>query len=152
MDLLESISSLPEESFSSGDLIIREGEDPEKLYFLKSGRFEVIREEVRIALIKTPGSVIGEMSLLLETTATATVRAVEDSVFFVADNPLEFLSSHPRANLLVSRLLAHRLNAASQYLVDVREQLEGCSDHVGMVDGVLDAILHRDLKRKVSGA
>ena len=109
-----------------------------------------MREEIRVSLIKTPGSVLGELSLLLDIDATATVKALEDATLFVSENPLEYLKSHPELHLHVSKALAYRLNAATRYLVDVKEQLKGCSDHVGMVDGVLDAIIHKDLKKKIA--
>lgn len=130
--------------------MIAEGAPPGKLYFLKSGRVEVVRNGTRVALIKTPGSVLGEISVFLEVAATATVAALEQAVFHVADDPIEFLTAHPDVGIHVSKTLAYRLDAATRYLVDVKEQLAGCSDHVGMVDGVLDAIVHRDLKKKVS--
>ena len=71
-------------------------------------------------------------------------------MFNVAEDPEAYLADHPEVNLHVSKILAIRLEAAAQYLVDVKEQLQGVSDHVGMVDGVLDAILHRDLKKKMA--
>jgi len=141
------IDALPGVSYPAGATILASGDPPGRLFFLRSGRIEVVRDGMRLALVKTPGSVIGEMSLLLGTPATADVIALEDTVMRVAEEPLAFLSGNPGVALHVARLLAMRLNAASQYLVDVREQLRECSDHVGLVDGVLDAILHRDLKR-----
>lgn len=149
VSVIESISTLPEVSFAAGDTVITEGEELRKIYFLKSGRVEVLRDGMRISLIKTPGSVLGEISVLLESKATADVVATEDCVFHVAEDPRQFLRDHPEVNFHVSHLLASRLTAATQYLVDVREQLRDCSDHVGMVDGVLDTILHRDLKKRV---
>jgi CRP-like cAMP-binding protein len=150
MQPLEGVSSLPTQVFSPGDVVIHEGKPQETLLFLKSGRVEVVRDGTRIALVKTPGSVLGEISLLLGSEATADVIAVEESEFFVAGEPIAFLMAHPGVNFHVAKTLAHRLDAASRYLVDVKEQLADCSDHVGIVDGVLDAIVHRDLKRKLT--
>ncbi|MEM6822296.1 MAG: cyclic nucleotide-binding domain-containing protein [Verrucomicrobiota bacterium] len=146
---LEWLTDLPIRSFHEGERIISEGTRSETLLFLKKGRVEVVREMTRVAVIRTQGSVIGELSILLNRPTTAEVFALEDTEFFVAEDPLDFLRKNPEVNLQVSRTLAYRLNAASEYLVDVKDQLNGCSDHVGMVDGVLGAILHRDLKRKV---
>tara|TARA_R110002096_G_scaffold419294_3_gene623879 strand:+ start:2174 stop:2629 length:456 start_codon:yes stop_codon:yes gene_type:complete len=147
---LDSIATLPEISFAIGEEVIKHGQRLENLYFLKSGRVEVVRDDIRLSLVKTPGSAFGEISLLLNAPATATVVPLEDSVFYVAEKPLEFLAAHPEVNLHVSKILALRLEAATEYLVDAKEQLQECSDHVGMVDGVLDAILHRDLKKRLS--
>ena len=99
--------------------MIAEGAPPGKLYFLKSGRVEVVRNGTRVALIKTPGSVLGEISVFLEVAATATVAALEQAVFHVADDPIEFLTAHPDVGIHVSKTLAYRLDAATRYLVDV---------------------------------
>lgn len=148
MKLHPDIANLPEFTYQPGEEIITEGGHPDRLFFLKEGRVEILREGIRVAVLRTPGSVVGEISLLLETPATATVRALEESVFHVAADPLTFLEEHPKVILLVSRRMAYRLDAASKYLADVKEQLRDCSDHVGMVDGVIDHIMHRDLKKK----
>lgn len=150
VNLPNSITSLPETAVPAESTIIAEGTAPERIYFLKSGKIEVRRDETRLSIIKTPGSVVGEMAFLLNANATASVITLTDCVFHVAEDPYAFLDEHPRACLKLARLLAHRLDAASQYLVDVKSQLTDCSDHVGMVDGVLDSILHRDLKSKVA--
>ena len=147
---LDSFSLLPEASFSAGDEIITFNTQPKKLFFLKSGRVEVVRDGIRLALVKTPGSAFGEISLLMDAPTTASVVALEDCAFNIAEDPEAYLADHPEVNLHVSKILAIRLEAATQYLVDVKEQLQGVSDHVGMVDGVLDAILHRDLKKKMA--
>jgi hypothetical protein len=45
-------------------------------------------------------------------------------------------------------LLARRLDALNKYLVDVKQQFEG-HDHIGMVDEVLDTLLHRQPRNRV---
>lgn len=146
---LEWIADLPLASYATGEEVITEGQSPGKIYFLKNGRVEVVRNGTRVALIKTPGSVLGEISVLLNIPATASVIALEETELRVADYPLDFLKENPEVHIHVSKALAYRLDAATKYLVDVKEQLQDCSDHVGLVDGVLDAIVHRDLKNKV---
>ncbi|MCB1231663.1 MAG: cyclic nucleotide-binding domain-containing protein [Verrucomicrobiae bacterium] len=150
MSLEAAILELPVVNVPAGDALIAEGERLDRIYFLKSGRIEVSREGIRLSIIKTPGSVVGEISVLLDTPSTATVVALDEVEVFRCDDPMDFLRGHPEVSLHVSSLLAQRLAAATQYLVDVKEQLKDCSDHVGMVDGVLDSILHRDLKKKIS--
>lgn len=149
MSVEESIRSLPVVSVPEGANIIVEGVQLDRIYFLKAGRLEVIRDEIRVNLIKTPGSVLGEISVLLNQPSTATVKALDEAELFECVNPFEFLKQHPEVTLHMSSLLASRLASATQYLVDVKEQLKDCSDHVGMVDGVLDSILYRDLKKKL---
>ena len=92
-----------------------------------------------------PGVIFGEMSVLLRTPHTATVRAVTGSAFAVVAQPREFLENSPRACLYVAELLAGRLDALTRYLADVKRQYEG-HDHLGMVDRVLETLLHRPRK------
>lgn len=146
---LEWIDGLPEKSYVAGEKLILEGSDHHCLYFLKSGKVEIVRDGHRITRIKTPGSVLGEMSVLLKRPATADVVATENVTCFQAENPMDFLRAHPEIAVQVCVALAYRVDAATQYLLDVKEQMRECSDHVGMVNGVLDAIVHRDLKKKL---
>lgn len=145
----DSISSLPVIEKPAGTEIILEGEKLDRIYFLKSGHLEVTRDGIRVNLIKTPGSVLGEISILLDQASTATVLALDEVELYECTEPFVFLKEHPEVTLHMSSLLASRLALATQYLVDVKDQLKDCSDHVGMVDGVLDSIMHRDLKKKI---
>jgi CRP/FNR family transcriptional regulator, cyclic AMP receptor protein len=70
------------------------------------------------------------------------VRALKPSSFAIIEDPQQFLSSSAEASLHVARLLAKRLDALNKYLVDVKAQYEG-HDHIGMVDEVLGALMHR---------
>ncbi len=45
-------------------------------------------------------------------------------------------------------MLARRLDSLNKYLVDVKHQFEG-HDHIGMVDKVLEALLHRQPRERV---
>ncbi len=150
MSLEAAITRLPIVTVPAGEALITEGERLDRIFFLKSGRIEITRDAIRLSLIQTPGAVLGEVSVLLGVPSTATVTALDEVEAYRCDDAITFLRSHPDVSLHVSQLLAHRLAAATLYLVDVKEQLQGCSDHVGMVDGVLDSILHRDLKKKIS--
>ncbi|MEM9016447.1 MAG: cyclic nucleotide-binding domain-containing protein [Verrucomicrobiota bacterium] len=147
MSIAEAIQTLPVVSLRAGTNLITEGEKLDRIHFLRSGTIEITREGIPISTIRTPGSVLGEVSVLMQAESTATVTTLEDSTFHLAEDPVAFLTAYPEVTLHVSKLLATRLAAATNYLVDVKEQLKGCSDHVALVDGVLDSILHRDLKK-----
>jgi len=95
---------------------------------------------VPFARIDTPGAVFGEMSVVLDRVATATVRAGSDVEVYAIAEPLDFLRDQPGAALAVLRLTAARLDGLTQYLVDVKSQYADRDDHLGMVDGILDAL------------
>jgi CRP-like cAMP-binding protein len=134
--------------FAEGATVLREGQQTGRLYFLIEGRVEVLKSDVRVAVASEPGAVFGEMAMILGGPHTATVRALEPCSFYLVDNPSEFLGSSPVACLHVCQLLARRIDALNKYLVDVKHQYEG-HDHLGMVDGILEALLHRPARQVV---
>ena len=73
-------------------------------------------------------------------------RAMEPAVLSVIGEPREFLIRHPEAGLYVAELLARRLDSLNKYLIDVKRQYEG-HDHIGMVDEVLETLMHRPRSR-----
>ena len=56
--------------------------------------------------------------------------------------PAAYLGAHPEITLWLSQLLAQRLHGVTSYLVDLKAQFEDRSDHLGMVDDVLETLLH----------
>jgi len=140
--ILESLKGHELRRFESGQFVIQQGEQTEILYFLIEGAVEVLKDDVRIATAAQPGLVFGEMAVLLGVPHTASVRAVKPSAFYIVAQPREFLKTSPALCLHVSELLARRLDALNKYLVNVKHQFEG-HDHIGMVDEVLEALLHR---------
>jgi CRP-like cAMP-binding protein len=102
----------------------------------------VERDGIPFARIDTPGAVFGEMAAVLGQTATATARVSEISTFRVADDPIAFLSDRPGAALEVLRLAATRLDGLTRYLSDVKRQYADLAGHLGMVDDVLNVLVH----------
>jgi CRP-like cAMP-binding protein len=97
------------------DLIVQGGEAGQ-LYVLRSGKVDVFRDGSHITTIATPGSVIGEMGVLLGVPHTATVKAVTEAEFFVIDNALDVLAAKPELLLQIARLLARRVDATTALL------------------------------------
>jgi CRP-like cAMP-binding protein len=133
---------LPERTFGAGEIIIAEGTRAGMLFVLAEGTVEVVKGDYVINAFSEPGAVFGEISVLLDTVHSATVRTTAPSRFFLVTDPLEFLRSTPDVALGVARLLAKRLYAMTTYLVDLKQQFEHHTDHFGMVDEVLDALSH----------
>ena len=146
--LFEILSTLPRRDFAAGETIIAEDSTTGMLFFLIKGEVEVSKGEVPLASTSEPGSVFGEMSALLGTSHRASVRAVAPSSFYVVEDGRGFLQNHPVISMHVSELLARRLDALNKYLVDVRQQFEG-HDHLGMIDEVLEVLMHRQRRPPV---
>ena len=99
-----------------GMTLIEQGGKTGQLYVLKEGQHEVLRDGKRVSTIKTPGAVVGEMSVLLDVPQSATVRAITEVEYFVIDNAIDILNSHPDWLLQIARLLAQRVNATTALL------------------------------------
>lgn len=141
-DLLPFVADLPSENVRAGEVLITEGSPAGRLLVLVSGSVVIEHDGVPFARIDSPGAVFGEMSAVLDRPATATVRAVEDVVLHVVDDPLAFLSDRPGAALAVLRTTASRLDGMTHYLVDVKRQFADQAGHLGLVDQILDVLVH----------
>jgi CRP-like cAMP-binding protein len=146
--ILELLRGHEVRRFDCGEVIVRQGEATGHLFFLIEGAVEVLKDNVLVATTSEPGVVFGEMAALLGGNHTATVRAARPCAFYLVENPREFLKSTPLVCLHVGELLARRLDALNKYLVDVKHQFEG-HDHIGMVDEVLEALLHRQPRTRI---
>jgi len=132
----------PKRDFPAGSVLLKEGETTGRLYVLTSGTIEVARGDTTITITSEPGAVFGEMSALLGRPHSADVRAVTPVTAYEIAGAVAALESHPEIAHGVARLLAHRLHAATTYLVDIKRQFEGKADHFGMIDEVLDSLVH----------
>jgi CRP-like cAMP-binding protein len=121
--------------------LLAEGQKTGRVYILAEGRIEVLRGDTQITVLDEPGSLVGEMSLLLDIPHTATARALGNIRVYAIENASAFFSSRPDLSWLVARLLANRLNAATTYLVDLKRQFANHNDHLAMVGEVLETLM-----------
>ena len=141
-DILEYCVGGAKRSFSAGAEIIHEGGRTGHLYVLIEGRLEVIKGDAVVATLAEPGAVLGEMSVLLDTPHTATVRAAADSTIYEIDDAQAFLRKQPAVAILIARMLAQRLNVANTYLADLKRQYAGHGTHLAMVGEVLQSMIN----------
>jgi CRP/FNR family cyclic AMP-dependent transcriptional regulator len=141
-NILPLCAGLPERAVAAGETILSEGERSGALYVLIDGSVEVLKAEMQVNTVSDPGAIFGEMSVLLDAPHVATVKTLVPSRFYVSDDAAGFMRSDPALSLAVSKLLARRLNAVITYLADLKRQFEGQDDHLGMVDEVLETLVH----------
>jgi CRP/FNR family cyclic AMP-dependent transcriptional regulator len=139
-DLLALSADLELVSVEAGHELISQGTTSPPIYVLVEGSIVVERDGNPFANVDHPGALFGEMSTVMGTPATATVRAKAASTLRIATDAHAFLA-RPGVALAVLRLTATRLDAMTRYLSDVRTQFEHSADHLGMVDGVLESLL-----------
>jgi hypothetical protein len=101
----KSLAMLPVSRYEPGEMVIAAGTTTGKLLLLRQGLVEVVRDGTQIARISEPGSIFGELAILLDKPHTADVRAVERSEFHVAD-AAALLATDPAATLYIAAILS----------------------------------------------
>lgn len=147
--LLDLLQHQPLCHFDAGETLIPEGASTGLIYFLVEGVVEVTKGGVAVTRTNEPGAVFGDLSALLGIPHTAEVRTLETSHFRVVEDPVALLESSPAISLHLCRLLARRLDGVNRYLVDLKQQFEG-HDHLGMVDGMIDLLMHRHPRERIA--
>ncbi len=144
--ILNYCQNLPKRTFSPGEVLLLEKEKQCVLYILDSGEIEVLKGDIQVATTSEPGAVFGEMSVLLDIPHTATVRALAPSDVYVVEHASEFLQSQTDIAYQLAKLLSQRLYNVTTYLADLKRQFEDRSDHLGMVDEVLETLVHQQVE------
>ena len=119
----KSFASLPVSTFAPGELVLTAGSATGQLFILRQGVVEVLRDGLQVATISEPGAVFGELAVILDRPHTADVRAVEQSEFHVA-KASSLLTENVAALLYVSAVLAQRLDAANEVIVEIKRDLD----------------------------
>jgi CRP/FNR family transcriptional regulator, cyclic AMP receptor protein len=141
-EILDYCTGRNQREVPAGTLVIREGGKTGHLFVLLEGRLEVVKGDSVVAVLTEPGAVLGEMSVLLDQPHTATVRAAGDSVVYEFDDAASLLRDQPAVALLLARLLAQRLNVATNYLADLMHQYAGHGTHLSMVGEILQSMIN----------
>ncbi len=137
-ELLALSEGLPLREVEPGEVLVREGERSGVLFVLERGALTVARAGVTVAVISAPGSLVGEVAVLVGGDHSATVTATIPSAVRVAEDGEAFLRSSPEVLLVVAREVAQRLQGLVGYVVELKIQQ---SDGPGLE--VMDEILAR---------
>jgi CRP-like cAMP-binding protein len=123
-----------------GETLITEGDAVVSLYELRSGALEILRGATMVRVVAEPGALLGEVSLLLDQPASASVRARTEAVVVEVENARERLATDPDFTVALARLLARRLDTLTVYLADLRRQYADHEGGLGMIDEVLASL------------
>lgn len=150
--ILSFCQGLPEKTFGPGEVLLAEGERAGILYILIEGEVEVLKGDFQISTVSEPGAIFGDLSVLLDIPHTATVKALSLSRTHAVERASEFLQSHTDIAYQLARLLAQRLHGITTYLVDLKSQFEDQESHLGMVDEVLETLIHQQAEECTPGS
>jgi len=110
----ELVRSFAPKEFKKGEVIIKEQDEGDKMYFVRSGEVEVSTEKDGgvISLAKLgPGDFFGEVSVITEKPRTASVTALTDvNLVEVARNDIqEEIRTHPEILEILNRYISMRV-------------------------------------------
>ena len=140
-DVLAMCSQLPEMRVAKGESLIEETVRTDRLYVLKCGAFEVVRNGVRVVLVSEPGAFLGEISAVLGSAPTASVVATQDSTVHVVEDASASVQRRPELTYAIAQVLARRLSGVTAYLVDIKRQYADSSTHLALMDQVLGSLI-----------
>jgi CRP/FNR family cyclic AMP-dependent transcriptional regulator len=150
--ILGFCDGLPEHTAAAGEVLLQEGNSTGRIYILAEGAIEIVKGPFQVHETEEPGAVFGEISALLGIPHTATVKARTPCRLFVVDGGEAFLRAHHDISTHLAKLLAQRLYSVTTYLADLKSQFEDRKDHLGMVDEVLETLLHQQDEAFVPGS
>jgi CRP/FNR family transcriptional regulator, cyclic AMP receptor protein len=150
--VLSLCQGLPEKAFQRGDILMTEGGRDKLIYVLIEGGVDIYKRDILVSSQFEPGAIYGELAVLLDVPHTATVKAATNSRAYVVEEANDFLRSHPDMSFQLASLLARKLNSITSYLADLKHQFEDRDDHLGMVDEVLESLLHEQVEELEPGS
>ena len=96
--------------YSAGSTLVREGEEYRKMFVLLEGKCTVHKHGVEIASFNEKGVCFGEMSMILNVTRTATVKADTDVKVYEFEIDLStMLEEYPEMTRIILQTLAMRV-------------------------------------------
>ena len=118
MNLLEVFKDSEDvEEFPAGSVIIKEGDDGNRMYIVIKGKVDISLKNKNIGSV-LPGEILGEMALLNSDVRSATATALTDCQLALIDQAsFQLLLKHvPDFALHIVNVLATRLQGAYQVI------------------------------------
>ena len=106
--LLESLG-VPFLKLNPNHVLIEEGDSSNDVYILKKGQLQVTQNFSDIVTLDTPGTAVGEVSALLGSLRSASVKTLVTSELFVIEDFNKTLSTSPELSLLTLKAMAENL-------------------------------------------
>ena len=103
------------EQFTEGGMVVEKGQLGNRIYFIFEGKVEVqipdIHGEVRSRIMLKKGEVVGEISLLINSTYSADIIALTDTTAFYLDQERfkDLIEKHPDFAEVMTQLMTSRM-------------------------------------------
>jgi CRP-like cAMP-binding protein len=137
--LLSLASSQPSRTLEPNETLILQGGPGGDLFVLEDGKLAVERDGVPVTTISAANALVGEMSVLLGTPNSATVRAVDYATVRVIRDARKLLLQDAELSLRLASLVAGRLDSTTALLVELAKEHPGKAEQ-GLLARILAAV------------
>jgi anti-sigma regulatory factor (Ser/Thr protein kinase) len=98
-----------------GEIVIKEGEPSDNLYYISSGKYSVFHNQKQVGSLSPQDIFMGEMSFLLSQKRSASIRADTQGklIFLPRRNFISVIREYPHYGIFLSKLLAKRLSRSN---------------------------------------
>ena len=106
-----------------GDIVIKEGDPGNYLYYISSGTYEVLYNEKPVGSLSSQDIFMGEMSFLLNQRRSATIRATSTGklILLTKKTLINAIREYPHYGMFFSKLLAKRLVRSNEQAATRKE-------------------------------
>ena len=106
-----------EKDYQAGDSVCRQGDSGEYIYILKKGSLGIYKNDNLVSQYDIPGTILGEISIILGDTRTASIKALTASTVSVIRLSLvDLVKSFPSFTVKILKTLAERLTDTTEEL------------------------------------
>jgi CRP-like cAMP-binding protein len=114
-------------SVKKGDVVLREDEPSDYLYYIISGVYSVYHNLKKVGSLSSRDIFMGEMAFLLNQRRSASVRADGPGklVLLTRNNFVDIIRSYPHYGIFLSKLLAKRLVRSNDQNAELLEKISG---------------------------
>ncbi|MDR1373732.1 MAG: cyclic nucleotide-binding domain-containing protein, partial [Treponema sp.] len=94
-----------------GEIVIKEGEPSDYLYYISSGKYSVFHNQKKVGSLSPQDIFMGEMSFLLNQKRSASIKADTQGklILLPRKNFINVIREYPHYGIFLSKLLAKRL-------------------------------------------
>lgn len=150
-ELSDLFANASEQRFSPGSFLCREGEHDGHLYFLLSGEVEVSKKgadgHAHVLASLNSGALLGELSWIMETSCTASLKAIKETSVVVLNGGTlsqQLQERSPGAfklSVALLRLLAGRLVRMNEQFLASQTKSNGNGYKKGEIERLRERIL-----------
>jgi CRP/FNR family cyclic AMP-dependent transcriptional regulator len=102
-----------------GAILLAEGKHDRTLCVLADGEVEILKDDFQVNTVSEPGAVFGEMSILLDSPHTATVRARTPCRVHLIEDGDAFLRENKDMAYDLLKIVAGRLQGVTTHLTNL---------------------------------